>query len=125
MSLQAPATRRVPKATKAKRKSSKPSEPHLPPELLKELLEQPAAKEFESLVFNDFMRQVRIDIVNVNSAAPLDPDAPIDLDSTHDDNEFSARGRGLLHHAVMLSDHLLALEMIRYSFTTPTSWKGL
>lgn len=61
------------------------------------------------------MRQVRIDSVNVNTDAPLDLNVLVD-----DLNEpavktvlspFVGQGRTLLHCAVVMSDHIFALEM--------------
>ena len=98
-------------------KPNKHNTPHLPKELVQNLLEQPAAEGFVSWAFTDFMTQVRVEIVNSHAETPLSPDATMDASAIDAAGttipSVGKSGRTLLHHAVAMSDHLLALEMIR------------
>ena len=117
----------------AKRHHFKPNKhnaPHLPQQLVKDLLDDPAAKDFASWVFTDFMKQIRVAIVNTHADSPLSPDTTMDasaIDATSTKIPSAGKcGRTLLHHAAAMSDHLLALEMIRCADTLPSStWRKI
>lgn len=100
--------------TKPKAKARKHNTPHLPKNFLQHLLRETAMDSFQSWVFSDEMRKIRLECVDVNTEEPRDPNAVIVLDSSPStDDPMYGTGRTLLHHAVVSSDHLLVYEMIR------------
>ena len=108
-----------------KQHTGKHSTPHLPKQLVHDLLTAPGCTlepGFTSQVFSEWMHDVRLDIVNVNNEVPLSPDAIVpNLDAAMGLRGEDVEGERylapetwtLLHYAIILSDHLLAMEMIR------------
>lgn len=103
---------RSPTPPPCKNKQTKHNTPHLPKDLLKDMLREKAMQGLESLVFGDKMRKIRIRLTDVNSDDQVSPDASELADEVDPDGR-TVRGRTLLHLAVSLSDHLLVLESIR------------